>query len=87
VSAEQLWIGIGLLAETLFGVRAFVQWLATERQRRSVVPPMYWYLSLGAGVMLLAYAVYRLDPVFIAGEGFCVLVFARNVHLIRRTRR
>jgi lipid-A-disaccharide synthase-like uncharacterized protein len=86
MSDERFWIGLGLLAEALFGARVLVQWLASERLRRSVVPPMYWYLSLAGGVMLLTYAVYRLDPIFIVGEAFGVLVFARNVVLIRRTR-
>jgi lipid-A-disaccharide synthase-like uncharacterized protein len=86
MTAEQLWIGIGLLAQALFGVRVLVQWRATERQRASVIPPMYWYLSLAGGTLLLAYAVYRLDSVFIAGEAVTLMIFARNVYFLRRSR-
>ncbi len=81
-----MWIGIGLGAEAVFGVRVLVQWIASERRRRSIVPPAYWYLSVVASAMLLTYAVHRLDPVFIAGETLAMLVFVRNIWLIRSAR-
>ena len=83
--SEHLWVGIGLLGEAQFGARFLVQWIASERQKKSVVPHAFWYLSIGGGITLLTYAIYRLDPVFIVGEAFGLLVFLRNLCFIRRT--
>jgi lipid-A-disaccharide synthase-like uncharacterized protein len=87
MTTEQLWVGIGLLGEAQFGARFILQWIASERQKKSVMPHGFWYLSIGGGITLLTYAIYRLDPVFIVGEAFGLLVFFRNVHLTRRARR
>jgi lipid-A-disaccharide synthase-like uncharacterized protein len=84
VTTEQLWLGIGLLGQALFATRFLVQWIATERQRRSVVPREFWYFSLGGGLTLLGYAIYRLDPVFIIGQGAGLVVYARNLYFIHR---
>ncbi len=64
-----------------------VQWIASERAGKSVVPLAFWLLSIGGGVMLLAYALYRRDPVFIAGQGFGVFVYLRNLYFVMRERR
>jgi lipid-A-disaccharide synthase-like uncharacterized protein len=61
-----------------------VQWIASERRKRSVVPNAFWYFSIGGGLTLLAYAIYRQDPVFIIGQGAGLLVYARNLWFIRR---
>ena len=61
-----------------------VQWLASERAGRSVIPLAFWILSLIGGVMLLTYAIYRKDPVFIAGQTFGVFVYLRNLQLVLR---
>jgi len=84
MTTEQLWIGIGLLGQALFSARFLVQWIATERKRRSVVPRQFWYFSVGGGLTLLAYAIYRLDPVFIVGQTAGLLVYSRNLYFIRR---
>ncbi|MBI3824599.1 MAG: lipid-A-disaccharide synthase N-terminal domain-containing protein [Candidatus Rokubacteria bacterium] len=84
MTRELVWIGIGLCAEGCFGLRILLQWIASERRRRSVFPVAFWYLSLSGNLLALAYATYRLDPVFIAGEVFGVVVSARNLQLIRR---
>ena len=68
-SDTTLWIVIGFLGQALFSARFFVQWLASERVKRSVIPTAFWYFSLAGGVTLLAYAIHRQDPVFIAGFG------------------
>jgi lipid-A-disaccharide synthase-like uncharacterized protein len=80
----QLWVGIGLVGEAQFGGRFILQWLASERVKRSIVPRGFWVLSTTGGITMLSYAIYRLDPVFIAGEAFGLLVFARNLWLSRR---
>ena len=85
--AELLWVLFGLLAQALFMMRFLVQWIASERARRSVVPVAFWYFSLAGGLTLLAYAVHRRDPVFILGQGLGTVIYLRNLWLIRANRR
>lgn len=82
-SDTTLWIVIGFLGQALFSARFFVQWLASERVKRSVIPTAFWYFSLAGGLTLLAYAIHRQDPVFIAGQGLGLVVYLRNLYLIR----
>lgn len=81
-----LWIAIGLLGQGCFAARFLVQWLASERRRRSVVPLSFWYLSLAGGLILLAYATHRRDSVFILGQAVGALIYVRNLALVRRPR-
>ncbi len=83
---ETLWLGIGFFGQALFFMRFFVQWLASEKRKVSVIPTAFWYFSLGGGAVLLTYALYRRDPVFIAGQMFGVLVYSRNLWFISRDR-
>jgi len=69
LSANTLWLGVGFLGQALFSLRFLVQWITSERQRRSVVPVAFWYFSLAGGAVLLSYAIWRQDPVFIVGQG------------------
>jgi lipid-A-disaccharide synthase-like uncharacterized protein len=78
------WLAIGFLGQALFAARFLVQWIASERRRESVVPVAFWYLSLGGAAILLAYAVWRRDPVFILGQAFGFVVYSRNLVLIGR---
>lgn len=87
MNVEWLWLGIGFLGQALFSARFVVQWLASERARRSIVPKAFWFFSLAGGVTLLAYALYRRDPVFIAGQGAGLFIYTRNLMLIRREAR
>ena len=82
MSTDQVWLGIGFLGQALFSARFLAQWVASERQRKSVVPPVFWYFSLGGGLTLLAYAVHRWDPVFIVGQAAGLVVYARNLYFI-----
>lgn len=84
MNLDVIWLGIGLLGQALFSMRFLVQWLASERQRRSVMPIAFWYFSLAGGATLLAYAIYRTDPVFIIGQLTGLFIYARNLHLIWR---
>jgi lipid-A-disaccharide synthase-like uncharacterized protein len=84
MTTEHVWLGVGLLGQALFSARFLVQWIASERRKESVVPVHFWYFSLGGGVTLLAYAVYRLDPVFIIGQLSGLFVYARNLYFIHR---
>lgn len=81
--ADWIWLGVGFAGQALFSMRFLVQWLASERKGRSVVPLAFWYFSVAGGVTLLAYAVYRADPVFIMGQLGGVLIYLRNLQLIR----
>jgi lipid-A-disaccharide synthase-like uncharacterized protein len=80
---ELAWVAFGLAGQLLFTARFLVQWIASERARRSVVPVAFWYFSMGGGIMLLTYAIYRADPVFILGQLMGVVIYARNLWLIR----
>lgn len=81
------WVGIGILAQAMFTMRFVVQWLASERAGHSVFPMAFWLFSIGGGLLLLAYALYRRDPVFILGQGFGVFVYLRNLQFVLRDRR
>ena len=81
------WIAVGFFGQALFSLRFLVQWLSSERQRRSTIPLAFWYFSIAGGATLLAYAIHREDPVFILGQSVGVLIYARNLHLIFRERR
>ncbi|HYB56423.1 MAG TPA: lipid-A-disaccharide synthase N-terminal domain-containing protein [Alphaproteobacteria bacterium] len=87
MTAEKIWVGVGLFGQALFFMRFFVQWLASERQGKSVIPLAFWYFSIGGAAILLVYAIYRLDPVFIIGQAGGFLIYARNLYLIRREKR
>jgi lipid-A-disaccharide synthase-like uncharacterized protein len=81
-----LWLVIGFLGQLLFSLRFLAQWVASERAGRSVVPLSFWYFSVLGGATLLAYAIYRADPVFIVGQLTGVFIYGRNLQLIRRER-
>jgi lipid-A-disaccharide synthase-like uncharacterized protein len=66
--------------------RFVIQWFASEKQRRSVIPVSFWYFSIVGALVLLVYAVHRRDPVFTAGQVLGVLIYLRNLHLIRLER-
>jgi lipid-A-disaccharide synthase-like uncharacterized protein len=76
------WLFIGFAGQALFSARFIVQWIVSERRRKSVVPIAFWFLSLGGGTLLLAYAVSRQDPVIILGQGTGLVVYLRNLWLI-----
>jgi lipid-A-disaccharide synthase-like uncharacterized protein len=79
-----LGIMIGYVAQLLFAMRFVVQWIASERAGRSVIPTAFWVFSIGGGLMLLGYAIYRKDPVFIIGQAFGVFVYLRNLQFVLR---
>jgi lipid-A-disaccharide synthase-like uncharacterized protein len=83
-TAETIWIAVGFLGQGLFFGRWVIQWIVSERDAKSHVPVAFWYMSLIGGLITLAYAIYRRDPVFIAGQGIGAIVYIRNLVLIRR---
>jgi lipid-A-disaccharide synthase-like uncharacterized protein len=86
MTTEQMWVGIGVVGQAFFGMRILLQWIATERQQRSVVPLSFWLFSVVGAITLLSYAIYRLDPVFIIAEVMGLLIYARNLCFVRRSR-
>ncbi|MGP1359001.1 lipid-A-disaccharide synthase N-terminal domain-containing protein [Roseicyclus sp.] len=84
---EFWWVVLGLTAQFAFSMRFIVQWIASERAGRSYVPVVFWYLSILGGTMLLSYAIYRQDVVFILGQSMGLIVYTRNLFLIRKVRR
>jgi lipid-A-disaccharide synthase-like uncharacterized protein len=81
------WIILGFIAQMAFTARFLVQWIASERCGRSVVPVAFWYLSIFGSSGLLVYAIVRADPVFILGQSVGSIVYIRNLTLIYRHRR
>src|SRR5205085_2715533 len=85
-ATETIWLTIGFLGQGLFFTRWIVQWFRSEQERESTIPLSFWYLSLIGGLITLAYAIYRKDPVFITGQALGSLVYLRNLMLIYRSR-
>lgn len=79
---ELIWLVIGFAAQMMFSARFLVQWIASERMRKSIVPEAFWYFSFAGGAMLLSYAIYRQDPVFIMGQAFGLIVYSRNIYFL-----
>ena len=84
MTTEQIWIAIGLFGQLLFSCRFLVQWITSERMKKSVIPVAFWYLSIGGSLTLLSYAIYRTDPVFILGQAGGLIIYLRNLMLIHR---
>ena len=76
------WVALGFVAQACFTMRFLVQWIASERVRASVIPTAFWFFSIGGGTLLLIYALYRRDPVFIVGQAFGLLVYLRNLQFV-----
>ncbi|MDD4856974.1 MAG: lipid-A-disaccharide synthase N-terminal domain-containing protein [Candidatus Krumholzibacteria bacterium] len=81
------WVMVGIVGQLFFGARYIVQWIASERQGRSVIPNSFWQLSLAGSLILLVYAIHIADPVFFLANLFTGLIFSRNIMLIRREKR
>src|ERR1700738_5525087 len=81
------WLSLGFFAQALVTARFLVQWIASERAGKSVMPIAFWFFSIGGGALLLVYALYRRDPVFIAGQALGLVVYLRNLYFIMVTGR
>ena len=84
ITVDHVWLLIGFLGQALFTSRFIVQWFKSEIVGKSVIPLAFWWFSVGGGIVLLAYAIYKMDPVFIAGQAGGLIVYARNLYLIFR---
>lgn len=81
------WLCLGFSAQIMFSMRFFVQWIASERAGKSVIPVIFWYLSIVGSSLLLLYAIHRRDPVFILGQSAGIFVYSRNLYLIYRSKK
>ncbi len=79
-----LWTLVGLFGQALFMMRFIVQWIASERAKQSVMPEIFWYFSLGGGLIVFIYAVHQQDLVFMLGQGLGVFIYLRNIYFIRK---
>ena len=84
---EKIWIGVGLFGQTLFFIRFLIQWIASEKRKESVIPVTFWYFSLSGALILLVYAVWRKDPVFIIGQSMGFVIYIRNLYLIHNKKK
>ena len=80
------WLLVGFLGQGMFSTRFLIQWIASERLKRSVVPELFWWFSMAGGGLLVVYAVQRRDPVFVVGQAAGLLIYIRNLVLIYRER-
>ena len=79
---ETIWLGIGFFGQGLFFMRWVVQWISSEKKKKSEIPILFWYFSLIGGFITLIYAIYRVDPVFIMAQSFGLIVYLRNIYFI-----
>ncbi len=86
-TTELIWLSVGFAGQALFATRFIVQWIVSERQKRSVIPIAFWYFSAGGGMVLLSYAIWRQDPVFILGQSTGLFIYSRNLYFVYRERR
>ena len=81
-SIELIFLAIGFTAQGLFASRFLVQWIYSEKKGESAIPIIFWYLSIFGGIGLLTYAIFRKDPVIIAGQSVGIFIYLRNLILI-----
>ncbi len=86
MNSDYIWLIVGLIGQGIFSARFIVQWLASEKEKKSIIPVTFWYLSIVGGLVLLIYSIYTKDPVFILGQSSGVFIYARNLYLIQRER-
>lgn len=81
---QTFWLMIGFVGQICFSCRFIVQWLVSEREKKSIIPSAFWYFSVLGGTTLLTYAIYKKDPVFIMGQATGLFVYCRNIYLLKQ---
>ncbi|PTW02239.1 MULTISPECIES: lipid-A-disaccharide synthase N-terminal domain-containing protein [Halanaerobium] len=82
-----IWIIIGFVGQAMFTLRFIIQWIASEKAKKSIVPNAFWYFSIAGSLTLLVYAIHRRDPVFIVGQSTGSFIYLRNLYLIKKNRK
>ncbi len=78
------WYGIGFLGQGMFFMRFLLQWIVSEKKGKSVIPVHFWYFSIAGSLLVLIYAIYRKDPVFILGQILGMFIYSRNLYFVLR---
>ena len=86
ITTERIWLAVGFVGQSFFFMRFVVQWVATEKARKSVIPDAFWWLSIFGSLVMLSYAIYRGDPVFILAFTPNVFIYSRNLYFIKKER-
>lgn len=86
MTTAMIWQLVGFAGQGLFTCRFLVQWLMSEREKRSIIPVAFWWFSLAGGVTLLAYSIWRADPVFITGQAAGLIIYSRNLYFVHQER-
>ena len=84
ILSEKYILAIGFLGQFMFSMRFFIQWIYSEKRKKSVVPKSFWYFSLFGGTLLLLYAILRKDIVFTLGQATGIVIYLRNLYLIKK---
>jgi lipid-A-disaccharide synthase-like uncharacterized protein len=87
IARFDLWLLLGIVGQALFAMRFIVQWLASEKEGRSVIPIAFWFFSIGGGLITLVYGLYKREPVIILGQSLSLFIYGRNLVLIGKERR
>jgi len=86
MTSETIWLVVGFTGQALFSMRFLLQWVKSEKAKRSIIPLEFWLFSLAGGATLLSYAVYKQDPVFIVGQLGGLFIYSRNLYFVLRDR-
>ncbi len=81
-TTDIIWLVIGFGGQLMFSMRFLLQWLHSERHKKSLIPVAFWYFSIAGSLILLIYAIHKRDPVFILGQSSGILIYARNLYFI-----
>ena len=85
--AKAITLTIGFAGQAMFFMRFLFQWIETEKKKESVIPEIFWYLSLGGGLLLLVYAILKQDIVFILGQSTGTFIYLRNIYYLKKVHR
>lgn len=81
------WVIVGIVGQLFFSLRFIIQWIQSEKHKKSVIPYSFWIFSILGSTILLVYAIERKDPVFILGQASGLIIYARNINLINNSKK
>ena len=87
ILTPQIWLVIGFIGQSIFASRFLIQWIVSERAAKSIIPNIFWWISILGSVILLSYALHKEDPVFIVGQSCGFLIYSRNLYLIHKNKK